>query len=98
MAKRIRLMDGYGAKWPVWTDLGQEDRAEWALPLALKSRLREWAREFDLHFEVFRGWDDPMKELSHREEGQELRAELTSVLGPEYDVVLILLEGGHAPL
>lgn len=89
-------MDEYGAKWPVWSDFGQEDRPEWALPPALKRRLCTWAREFDLHFEVFRGWDDPMTEQTHRAEGQRLQAALASVLGPEYEVVLVLLERGTA--
>jgi hypothetical protein len=95
LPERIRLMDEYGSQWPLWSyDVGQEDRPEWNLPPNLREELSAWALEFDQHFEVLRGWDEPQRYRSHLEVGTRLAVELQKHLGDKFNIELVTMSEG----
>ncbi|MCK9792754.1 hypothetical protein M1843_03210 [Isoptericola sp. 4D.3] len=78
----VKLMNDYGADWPVWTlfDPAVDAAVEEAVDGALGSRLRVWAEVFNERYHHERGWDDPRVAAEHRAEGEALRDALEAVL------------------
>ena len=53
-----------------------------------------WALEFDQHFEVLRGWDEPQSYRSHLEVGTRLAVELQKHLGDKFNIELVTMSEG----
>lgn len=77
-------MNDYGCDWPLWGAAGMMRRGEVGLSGRLEADLASWAREFNLHFDPFDGWDDHFVGESHAKTGLELLERLRSEIGHEY--------------
>lgn len=88
----VRLMNDYGASWPLWRRDGLSDESEWPISTELTKRLKAWAAQFDTHFHYERGWDDPVRCREHLSEGRELHRRLSEELGPSFEVTIDLWE------
>ena len=90
--KRVKIMNDYGASWPLWNETGPAKRDDFALSEGLALRLEHWARCFNDHFDWEAGWDDHALKDSHRLEAHKLRDQVSVELGPGYTVTLDLWE------
>lgn len=86
----VRLMNDYGAAWPLWPKHALELPAavEESVDEALGARLRAWAATFDRHYHYLHGWDDRGVAAAHRAEGESLRDALAAVLPEPWHVEL----------
>ena len=85
----IRLMNDYGADWPLWED-GLLPEGEPAVPPELERRLLAGADGFGRsRWET--GWDTVAERDHHVREGESLLADLQSAL-PDHEIVLDLWE------
>ncbi|MCZ2261637.1 hypothetical protein [Isoptericola sp. QY 916] len=86
----VRLMNDYGADWPLWPKHALELPAavEESVGEALGARLRAWAATFDRHYHYLHGWDDRGVAAAHRAEGESLRDALAAVLPEPWRVEL----------
>ncbi|MFI2103543.1 hypothetical protein ACH436_09635 [Isoptericola sp. NPDC019693] len=87
---RVRLMNEYTVKWPIWvgTDPARKAVVAEAVDDALTARLRAWADVFNAHYSYEHGWDDPHVAAAHRTEGEALRDALAAVLPEPWHVEL----------
>jgi hypothetical protein len=85
----IRLMNDYGADWPLWTSpTVAADEVMALLDDELSARLRHWARVFNSHFDHVEGWDDTAVAAEHRAEAERLIAALRATLPSPWHVRL----------
>lgn len=67
----VRLMNDYGAVWPLWwSDGGQVGQDDLPLSPALKRKLLSWAEHFEEHFDPDSGWDHDRSRSAHADQAQ----------------------------
>lgn len=92
MPLRVKLMNEYTMRWPLWIPDGPAAEGDLPVSDGLAADLKAWARTFNEHFDWQRGWDDSALIPGHALEAQRLRLALAEELGPDYEVVLDLWE------
>lgn len=91
----VRLMNEYGAAWPVWVPDDGEFVTEFGVgsfSSEINARLEVWAQDFERHMDPQAGWQAPELATRHVEEGRALARAMQEELGPDYQVNLDLWE------
>ncbi|PFG42078.1 alpha/beta hydrolase family protein [Isoptericola jiangsuensis] len=88
----VRLMNDYGAGWPLWGKL--PTHVERRIDDDLRERLRTWAATFQDHFDHEVGWDSPDVASAHLADGERLADDLRAVFPTPWTVRLDAWEHG----
>lgn len=81
-------MNEYGVGWPLWDDDGPCPEGTPALSPRLAAEVRDWARNFDEHYDVESGWPTESSARSHERRGRRLVLLVDRELAQLDDVVL----------
>lgn len=92
VVRGVRVVNDYGAKWPLWL-VGEGRLAtpeELGLTEDLTVTIREWSAFFNAHFDHLSGWDSPESRAHHAVVAEDvthrLRAELGAAVPVEMDL------------
>jgi hypothetical protein len=75
-------MNEYSVTWPLWDEHGMCEDGVPHLPDKTARRLRSWTENFNEHFDWDGGWPNSDMAEAHRQQANELLAELQQALGP----------------
>lgn len=78
--RRLRLMNEYGASWPLWDEEGVLEDGWPQVPQALAAELRAWAAQFNEEFDHEDGWTSEEIARKHQAWGERLFVEVSAAL------------------